>query len=84
MWEEEEEEGESRWTGGEQKKQKKKKKKKKKKEKKKKRRRRRRVTSEGFHAVSKGKRRYGLGRLVRGGQDAGEAGVGAEEGLRRG
>ena len=75
---EKEEGGESRRTGGEQKKKKKEKKEEKKK------RRRRRVTSEGFHAVSKGKRRYGLGRLVRGGQDAGEAGVGAEEGLRRG
>ena len=69
---EKEEEGESRWTGREQKK------------KKKKKRRRRRVTSEGFHAVSRGERRYGLGRLVRGEGDAGEAGVGAEEGLRRG
>ena len=75
---EKEEEGESRWMGREQKK------KKKKKKKKKRRRRRRRVTSEGFHAVSRGERRYGLGRLVRGGGDAGEAGVAAEEGLRRG
>lgn len=74
MLEKEEEEGDSRWTGREQKK----------KKKKKRRRRRRMVTSEGFHAVSRGERRYGLGRLVRGGGDAGEAGVGAEEGIRRG